>query len=79
MAYGGIRYNGSGYRDDTAFQAICSVAKQERKARHGNNRNKGNRDIAHFDSDRLLDSGDWQRDRYASELARVNRGVYQVC
>ena len=28
-----IRKNGSGYRDDTAFKAICNVTRAERKAK----------------------------------------------
>lgn len=31
-----IRKNGSGYRDDTAFKAICNAMRADRKAnRHG--------------------------------------------
>ena len=39
-----IRKNGSGYRDDTAFKAICNVTKAERRAkRHDRSNNKAHR------------------------------------
>lgn len=39
-----IRKNGSGYRDDTAFRAICNVTREERKAkRRGNADNQAHR------------------------------------
>ena len=33
MKQGNIRYNGSGYRDDTAFRAICNVIREEKRAK----------------------------------------------
>ena len=33
MKQGNIRYNGSGYRDDTAFRAICNVVREEKRAK----------------------------------------------
>ena len=40
MAGNNICLNGSGYRDDTAFRAICNVMRMERKIHRNGNKNK---------------------------------------
>ena len=50
-----IRKNGSGYRDDTAFKAICNVTRADRKAnRH--DFNKSNRAATDRDDGSPLDT-----------------------
>ena len=77
MAGGSIRRNGSGYRDDTAFQAICNVTKEEKRAKRDRH-NKNNRTVVHSDIDRFLDCDNSDRTRHAVELIGVNRGAYQM-
>ena len=51
MSGADIRKNGSGYRDDTAFRAICNVTREERRAkRHGTADNQASRS-GHDNSD----------------------------
>lgn len=68
MANGNIRYNGSGYRDDTAFRAICRVTREERKAgRDGDN--SSHNIVGYFRDGRFYDDGSDKRRGYASKLA----------
>ena len=75
-----IRKNGSGYRDDTAFRAICNVTREERKAKR-----RGNTDIqvngsGHDNSGHSpVDRRNTENAVDAGKLGRRERRIHPLC